>query len=135
MPDLLGRAMYAGKTTGKSRVNPAPLQPLSIITEQFERTAVDIVRPFTPRATDGPEYLLTCVDFSTRWTEAVPLKNTEATTIAEALVQIFPRVGIPKEVLCDCSIQFTSTMMDKTFRLVSLKELLTPYVQRSLREI
>ena len=74
------------KTTDKGHVKPAPLQPLPLITEPFERVAADIVEPITPRATDGSKYLLTFVDFSTRWPEAVTLKNIEATTVAENLV-------------------------------------------------
>ncbi|XP_063847238.1 uncharacterized protein LOC135092552 [Scylla paramamosain] len=113
------------KTVDKGRVKPAPLRPMPLISEPFERVAVDIVGPITPRATDGSKYLLTCVDFSTRWPEAVPLKNIEATTVAEALVGIFCRVGIPKEVLSDRGTQFTSAMMDETFRILSVKGLNT----------
>ncbi len=113
------------KIVDMGRVKPAPLKPMPLISEPFEKVAVDIVGPITPRATDGSKYLLTCVDFSTRWPEAVPLKNIEATTVAEALVGIFCRMGIPKEVLSDRGTQFTSAMMDETFRILSVKDLNT----------
>ncbi len=113
------------KIVDMGRVKPAPLKPMPLISEPFEKVAVDIVGPITPRATDGSKYLLTCVDFSTRWPEAVPLKNIEATTVAEALVGIFCRVGIPKEVLSDRGTQFTSAVMDETFRLLFVKGLNT----------
>ncbi|KAK3878720.1 hypothetical protein Pcinc_016667 [Petrolisthes cinctipes] len=87
------------KTCDRGRVKPAPLKPLPLISESFERVAVDIVGPIIPRATDGAKYILTCVDFATRWPEAVPLRDIEATTVAEALLDIFCRVGIPKQVL------------------------------------
>ncbi|KAK3881579.1 hypothetical protein Pcinc_013961 [Petrolisthes cinctipes] len=96
---LLRSCDVCQKTCDRGRVKPAPLNPLPLISESFERVAVDIVGPIIPRATDGAKYILTCVDFATRWPEAVPLRDIEATTVAEALLDIFCRVGIPKQVL------------------------------------
>lgn len=59
------------------------------------------------------------------WAEVVPLKNMEATNVAEGLVGIFCRLCIPKDVLSDSGTQFTLSMMDDTFRLVYLKGLRT----------
>ena len=116
------------RTTDKGRVKPAPLTPLPVISEPFERVAVDIVGPFMPRSSEGYKYILTIVDFSTRWPEAVALKNIEAPTVAEALVEVFCRVGIPRQVLSDRGSQFTSAMMDEVLRLLAVKGLrTTPY--------
>ena len=116
------------RTTDKGRVPPAPLQPMPVISEPFERVAVDIVGPIIPRASDGSKYILTIVDFSTRWPEAVALRNIEAVTVAEAMVEVFCRVGIPKEVLSDRGSQFTSTMMSEFYRLMNVRGLqTTPY--------
>ena len=116
------------RTTDRGRVKPAPLKPMPIISQPFERVAVDIVGPIIPRASDGSKYILTIVDFSTRWPEAVALKNIEATTVAEAMLEVFCRVGLPREVLSDRGSQFTSGMMDELFRLLSIRGLkTTPY--------
>lgn len=96
------------KTIDSGRVKPAPLQPLPIIDSPFERVAVDLVGPIEPRASDGSRYILTLVDFATRWAEAVLLKNIETQTVAEALMTIFCRVGIPRQILSDRGTQFTS---------------------------
>ena len=111
------------KTSDRGRVKPPPLQPLPLISEPFERVAVDLVGPITPRASDGAKYMLTCVDFSTGWPEAVNLRNIEATTVAEALLEIFCRVGLPKQILSDRGSQFTSCMMEELWRLLSIKGL------------
>ncbi|XP_076043623.1 uncharacterized protein LOC143026738 [Oratosquilla oratoria] len=116
------------KTTDRGRVKPAPLGPLPLISEPFQRVAVDIVGPIIPRAADGAKYILTCVDFATRWPEAVPLRNIETVTVAEAMFEIFCRVGIPKQVLSDRGSQFTSVMMEELLRLLAVKGLrTTPY--------
>ena len=116
------------RTVDRGRVKPAPRQPLPIISTPFERVAVDLVGPIEPRASDGSRYILTLVDFATRWPEAVPLRNIEASTVAEAMMGIFSRVGIPKEILSDRGTQFTSGMMDELLRLLACKGLRTsPY--------
>ena len=116
------------KTVDRGRIKPAPLHPLPIITSPFERVAVDLVGPIEPRASDGSRYILTLVDFATRWPEAVPLRNIETSTVAEAMVGIFSRIGVPKQVLSDRGTQFTSAMMEEVLRLIACKGLrTTPY--------
>ena len=48
------------------------------------------------------------MDCATRYPEAVPLKNIETKTVAEALMDMYSRLGIPKEVLSDLGTQFMS---------------------------
>ena len=116
------------KTVDRGRIKPAPLQPLPIIDSPFERVAVDLVGPIEPRASDGSRYILTMIDFATRWPEAVPLRNIETSTVAEALMGIFCRIGVPKQILSDRGTQFTSAMMDEVLRLIACKGLrTTPY--------
>ncbi|XP_037774527.1 uncharacterized protein LOC119571180 [Penaeus monodon] len=60
--------------------------------------------------------------------EAVPLRNVDTITVAEALVEIFSRVGIPKEIMSDRGSQFKSDLMSEIHRLFSVKALYTsPY--------
>ena len=111
------------KTSDRGRVKPAPLPPLPLISEPFERIAVDIVGPIIPRTSDGSKFILSFIDFATRWPEAVPLRNIETTTIAEAMMEIFCHVGIPKQVLSDRGSQFTTAMMEEFLCLLRVKEL------------
>lgn len=116
------------RTSDRGRLRPVPLKPLPVISEPFSRVAVDIVGPIHPPAKDGSRFILTLIDFATRWPEAAPLKNIEAVTVAEALLQMFTRLGIPREVLSDNGSQFTSDMMRETYRLMSVQPLFTtPY--------
>ncbi|PIK57073.1 hypothetical protein BSL78_06013 [Apostichopus japonicus] len=60
--------------------------------------------------------------------EAVPLRNIDTERVAEALVDIFSRVGVPSEILTDRGSQFTSDVMKEVSRLLSLRQLTTtPY--------
>ena len=98
------------RTFPKGRVTRVPLGSMPLIDIPFQRIAVDIVGPIFPATDKGNRYILTVVDYATRYPEAVAMKNIE-TTIAEALVDIFSRVGVPREVLSDQGTQFTSSLM------------------------
>ena len=58
----------------------------------------------------------------------MPLKNIDTETVAEALVDIFSRLGVPEEILSDLGTQFVSDCMREVTRLLSIKQLTTtPY--------
>jgi hypothetical protein len=73
------------------RTQVAPMGSLPEANEPGEIASIDITGPYamTPR---GNKYLLTYVDHFTKWAEAVPLPEQEASTVAHALVtQVFAR--------------------------------------------
>ena len=116
------------RTVDKGRVKRVKMGRMPLIQEPFKRVAVDIIGPIEPRASDGSRYILTIVDYATRYPEAIALKNIEACTVAEALLSVFRRVGIPKEVMSDRGSQFTSEVMSEFNRLLSIKSIFTtPY--------
>ena len=101
---------------------------MPVITEPFSRVAIDIVGPITPASKRGHRYILTLIDMATRYPEAVPLRHIDTVSIAEALVEIFCRVGVPKEILSDRGTQFKSDLMSEVHKLLSVKALYTsPY--------
>ncbi|MEL7308157.1 MAG: transposase family protein, partial [Pseudomonadota bacterium] len=89
---------------------------------------MDLIGPISPPSEEGHKYILTLVDYATRYPEATALKNIEAETVAEALVGIYCRVGVPEEMLTDMGTQFVSRCMKEVSRLLSMKKLTTtPY--------
>ena len=114
------------KTVNKGSVPKVPLEKMPLIDKPFKRVAIDLVGPIVPPSEDGHRYILTLVDFATRYPEAVPLKNID--TVAEVLVDIFSRLGVPEEILSDLGTQFVSECMKEVTRLLSIKQLTTtPY--------
>ena len=56
------------------------------------------------------------------------LKNISTESVAEALVGIYKRVGVPEEVLSELGTQFISDCMKEFSRLLSIRQLTTtPY--------
>ncbi|XP_021347442.1 uncharacterized protein LOC110446564 [Mizuhopecten yessoensis] len=116
------------RTFPKGMVPKAPLGNMPVIDAPFTRIAVDLVGPLEPVTDRGNRYILTVVDYATRYPEAVPLKGIETERVAEALVDIFSRVGVPAEMLTDQGAQFTSGLMKEVNRLLSIRQLTTtPY--------
>ncbi|XP_069109726.1 uncharacterized protein [Argopecten irradians] len=104
------------RTFPKGRVPKAPLGTMPLIDTPFKRIAVDLIGPLDPPTERKNRYILTVVDYATRYPEAVPLPGIEAERVAEALVDIFSRVGIPSEMLTDQGTQFTSAVMKEYIR-------------------
>jgi len=109
------------------RVPRAPMIPLPVVEEPFQRIAMDIVGPL-PRSRSGNRYVLVVCDYATRYPEAVALRNTDAESVAEELVKLFARVGIPMEILTDQGTNFTSQLLAEVYKLLHVKGLRTsPY--------
>ena len=116
------------RTVKRGSVKKVPLGSMPLINTPFKRVAVDIVGPIAPPSEAGHRYILTLVDYATRYPEAVPLKKFTTEAVAEALLDTYSRVGIPEEVLTDQGTQFMSECMQEVSRLLSIKGLTsTPY--------
>jgi len=63
------------------------------------------------------------VDYATRYTDAVPLKDIQTETVAEAMVvNMFTRIGVQRKFSV---IKFLSAVMKEVCRLLSVKQLAT----------
>ena len=113
------------KTFPKGKVTRVPLDQMPLIETPFERVAVDLVGPIQPVTEKKNRYILTLVDYATRYPEAVPLPGIEAERVAEALFNMFTRLGFPSEILTDLGTQFTSEVMKELSRLLSIRMLKT----------
>ena len=107
------------RTVQKGRVAKVPLGGLPLIDTPFKRVAVDIVGPIEPPSNNRSRYILTMMDYATRYPEAIALPSIETERVAEALVEMFSRVGVPDEILTNCGSQFTSEIMKEVARLLS----------------
>ncbi|XP_052692422.1 uncharacterized protein LOC128170699 isoform X2 [Crassostrea angulata] len=116
------------RTVHKGKIKKVPLERMPLIDEPFQRVAVDLVGPLSPITDKGNRYILTLVDYATRYPEAIALPSIETERIAEALFEMFSRIGIPREMLTDMGAQFTSALMSEVSRLISLSQrTTTPY--------
>lgn len=96
----------------------APLGSMPTIDTPFQRVAVDIVGPIPPATSKGNRYILTMVDHATRYPDAVALADITTERVAEALVEMFTRTGVPRAILSDRGLNFCSEVMQEVGRLL-----------------
>ena len=101
------------RTVSKRRVTKVPLGKMPLMDLPFKRVVVDLINPIMPASDKGHRYVLPLVEYATRYPEAVPLKNIDTETVAEALLDLYSRVGIPEELLSDLGTQFMSECMQE----------------------
>jgi transposase InsO family protein len=86
---------------------------------------VDLVGPL-PLSTEGYAYLLTAVDRTSRWFEAVPLRSVTAADVAEAFVAAWvARFGVPATITSDRGVQFSSALWAAAMKKLGIKHLMT----------
>ena len=85
----------------------APMILLPVIGEPFRRIAIDIVG-LLPCTRRGNRFILVISNYATCYPKAVPLRSITAPKVAEVLVDLFSRHGVPEEILTDQGTNFTS---------------------------
>ncbi|KAK7898417.1 hypothetical protein WMY93_019270 [Mugilogobius chulae] len=114
-------------TAPAKKSDRAPLITMPIIDTPFSRIAMDIVGPLE-RSSAGHKYILVLCDYATKYPEAFPLRKIKARQIANCLIQMFSRVGIPREIITDQGTNFTSTLLREVYKLLGITGIkTTPY--------
>ena len=88
-----------------------PLKPILAFDEPFSRVIVDCLEP-RPKTKSGNQYLLTNMCASTRFPEAIPLRNK---TIVKALTKFFTLKFfiLPKSIQSDQGSNFKSDLFQE----------------------
>lgn len=104
-----------------------PLINTPIISTPFFKISMDIVGPLA-KTKKGNRFILTTVDDATRYQEAFELKSCDAESVANVVIELFSRVGIPKVILTDQGTNITSKLIKELFTLLKVKGVTTsPY--------
>ena len=99
----------------------APLNPIPAFEEPFSRILIDCVGPL-PKTKKGNQYLLTIMCASTRFPEAVPLRNITTKTVVQALTKFFTLVGLPKSIQSDQGSNFMSGIFLQVVHELQIKQ-------------
>ena len=78
------------RTIKRGSVKKVPLGSMPLIDTPFKRVAVDIVGPIAPPSEAGHRYILTLVDYATRYPEAVPLKKIKELSSFKSACRRYP---------------------------------------------
>ena len=120
----------AQKSPAKHR--RAPMEVDTVTDGPMQRIAMDILGPLplTPRSN---KYILVIGDYFTKWTEAFPMSDMEAGTVAKLFVNEFVvRYGAPACLHTDQGRNFESNLVKEICRLLGIvKTRTTPYHSQS----
>ena len=84
---------------------------------RFGHLHVDIVGPLPP--SEGAQYIFTATERSTRWPEAIPMRDATALSCAEALLNGWvSRFGVPDDITSDRGPAFTSQLWTSLGKLM-----------------
>ena len=116
----LCKTCHVCQMVGKPNQKPpsAPLKPIPAVGEPFSRVLIDCVGPL-PKTKLGNQYLLTIMCVSSRFPEAVPLRNIKAHTI---LFKFFTFVGLPKAVQSDQGSNFMSEVFQQMMHQLNIMQ-------------
>lgn len=100
----------------------------------FERIALDILVPL-PRTKQGHKYLLVIGDYFSKWLDAIPLRNQEATTVPKKLVERNVSIfGVPLCIHSDQGSNFESDVFRELCKLLGFTKTRTTPFRRYGRE-
>ena len=110
----------------EQRKNPNPRNRAPLVSVHtgypMQRVATDILGPL-PETQSGNSYVLVVADYFTRWVEAFPIRNQEATTVAKKLVEeVFCRFSPPEQLHSDQGRQFESFLVAEVCRLLGIQK-------------
>lgn len=109
---------------------PGRTAPMQTITAGYptQIMAVDLLGPL-PESRNGNSYIMVVGDYFSRWMEALPIPNQEASTVVEKLVdEVFLRFSPPEQLHSDQGRQFESKLMIEVCKLLQInKTRTTPY--------
>ena len=91
---------------------PTPIAPMQNIecSTPFEFVSMDICGPY-PESANKNKYILVVTDHFTKWAEAYPIPNQEASTVAHKFEHFINTFGYPKILLTDQGRNFESDLI------------------------
>ncbi|CAC5421299.1 unnamed protein product [Mytilus coruscus] len=104
---------------GPNKKPHSPLQQYNV-GAPLERITVDMLGPL-PRTYKGNRYLMVVGDYFSKWADAIPIRDQEATTVANKLVErVITILGVPKEIHSDQGANFESNVFREMCKLLGL---------------
>ncbi|XP_068229342.1 uncharacterized protein [Palaemon carinicauda] len=105
-------------------IKPAPLQPIPVLPEPFDKVILDCVGPL-PKSKKQNQYMITMMCSSIRYPDAYPFRNISSKTLIPVLIKFFTQYGIPKIIQTDRGSNFTSDLFRQVMTAMNIKHTLS----------
>jgi transposase InsO family protein len=87
----------------------------------FTQWGLDQVGPLPKSSRGGHTYLLVAIDKFSKWIEAVPVTNQEATTAVKFFESMNCQYGVPNSIITDNGTNFTSGKFQEFAKELGIK--------------
>ena len=91
----------------------APWVPIPIVSEPMQEWVMDFAGPFEPASSSRNKYILILVDAATKWPEAVAMTSQRTDKVADEMIKLFSRLGLPRIIRSDLGSSFKSELLTK----------------------
>ncbi|KAH9262985.1 hypothetical protein BASA83_013704 [Batrachochytrium salamandrivorans] len=128
LKDYIARCPECQLNRSASRTHaPLPIRPVPPVALPFERWGIDFYGPMM-ETKNGSKYLITCIDYATRWVLAKPVKEMTEAAVATFLYDLMMTYGAPFEIISDRGKSFLAEGISEFERENSIRHLATtPY--------
>ncbi|KAH9263564.1 hypothetical protein BASA83_013011, partial [Batrachochytrium salamandrivorans] len=101
---------------------PLPIRPVPPVALPFERWGIDFYGPMV-ETKSGSKYLITCIDYATRWVLAKPVREMTEAAVAAFLYELMMTYGAPFEIISDRGKSFLAEGISEFERENSIRHL------------
>ena len=106
---------------------PAQLHPIPVTAAFWHQVGIDLVGPLQT-SQSGNKYLLTACCYFTKWTEAIPIKDKTASTVAQVLYKLLCEKGVACVFIHDQGTEFVNVINDEMCAMLNIeKRIATAY--------
>lgn len=113
------------RSHNKNSLATPPLRPVPPVALPFERWGMDFVG-ILPETKQGNKYIITAIDYATRWVIALPVPNMNSSTVASFLyTQIVMNHGGPLEIITDRGKSFLAEGIAEYERRIGVHHIAT----------
>ena len=107
---------------GNIQLVPAAMLYPIIKPWSFRGWGLNFIGQIHPPSSKGHQFVLVAMDYFTKWTEAVPLKNMTHKVVIEFIIEhIIYRFGIPQTLTIDQGTSFVSKEVREFAELYKIK--------------
>ncbi|XP_064383224.1 uncharacterized protein LOC135348618 isoform X3 [Halichondria panicea] len=121
---------YVKNCSQCQRMNPAfvktnaKLHPISVQPKVWHQVGIDLIGPL-PITPNGSKYVVTLVDYFSKWAEAAPLPDKTAFGVAMFLYNLFCRFGFCEVLISDQGREFVNQVNTELFRFTGTEHRVT----------
>ena len=116
--EFIGKCDHCQKQSKIAKVS-TELQSIPIKTEVMQQVGINICNLLE---VDGFKHLIVCIDYFTKWSEAKPIKDKTAPTIAQFLFENISRHGCMKIQINDQGREFVNEVTKNLLRMTGTEQ-------------